>query len=115
MFFFLAGKICLDLLRMPPTGSYNPAITLESILISIQLLLANPNPNDPLQGDAADLYKSNKQLFNKKAKDLVKKLCSSEATASDSTEDEVTFKSVEENKDPLKEGVERKKLKLNLA
>lgn len=100
---------------MPPTGSYNPAITLESILISIQLLLANPNPNDPLQGDAADLYKSDKQLFNKKAKEFVRKFCSSEATASGSTEEEVNFKGVEDNKAPLKEGGERKKLKLNLA
>ncbi|XP_023301348.2 probable ubiquitin-conjugating enzyme E2 31 [Lucilia cuprina] len=67
-----AGKICLDLLRMPPTGSYNPAITLESILLSIQLLLANPNPDDPLQGDAADLFKSNRDLYNQKAREFVK-------------------------------------------
>ncbi|XP_013108322.1 ubiquitin-conjugating enzyme E2 D2B-like [Stomoxys calcitrans] len=70
-----SGKICLDLLRMPPTGTYNPAITLESILLSIQLLLANPNPDDPLQGDAADLYKSNNNLFNKKARETVLKYC----------------------------------------
>ncbi|KAI8120193.1 hypothetical protein FF38_09524 [Lucilia cuprina] len=69
---FKAGKICLDLLRMPPTGSYNPAITLESILLSIQLLLANPNPDDPLQGDAADLFKSNRDLYNQKAREFVK-------------------------------------------
>lgn len=56
---------------MPPTGSYNPAITLESILLSIQLLLANPNPDDPLQGDAADLYKSNRELFNQTARERV--------------------------------------------
>ncbi|XP_073844074.1 ubiquitin-conjugating enzyme E2 D2B-like [Musca autumnalis] len=70
-----SGKICLDLLRMPPTGSYNPAITLESILLSIQLLLANPNPDDPLQGDAADLYKSNTKLFNDTARQYVAKNC----------------------------------------
>ncbi|XP_061399486.1 ubiquitin-conjugating enzyme E2 D2B-like [Musca vetustissima] len=70
-----SGKICLDLLRMPPTGSYNPAITLESILLSIQLLLANPNPDDPLQGDAADLYKSNIDQFNAKARQFVDKNC----------------------------------------
>ncbi|XP_005178662.2 uncharacterized protein LOC131801273 isoform X2 [Musca domestica] len=70
-----SGKICLDLLRMPPNGSYNPAITLESILLSIQLLLANPNPDDPLQGDAADLYKNNRKLFNEEAKKFVAKNC----------------------------------------
>ncbi|XP_055845378.1 ubiquitin-conjugating enzyme E2 T-like [Episyrphus balteatus] len=64
-----SGQICLDLLKMPPVGTYNPAIRLESILLSIQLLLANPNPDDPLQGDAADLYKSNLEMFNQKARD----------------------------------------------
>lgn len=99
---------------MPPTGSYNPAITLESILISIQLLLANPNPNDPLQGDAADLYKSNKELFNKKAKDLVRKCCSSISTKSPNlTESDVELKATEETENAVKKIGDRKKLKLN--
>lgn len=64
------GKICLDVLRMPPGGSYNPAITLESILLSIQLLLASPNPDDPLRDDISDEYRYNRELFNKNAKKL---------------------------------------------
>lgn len=62
------GKICLDVLRMPPGGSYNPAITLESILLSIQLLLASPNPDDPLRDVVSDEYRYNRELFNKNAK-----------------------------------------------
>lgn len=62
------GKICLDVLQMPPGGSYNPAITLESILLSIQLLLASPNPDDPLRNDVSDEYKYNRELFNQNAK-----------------------------------------------
>uniref|UniRef100_A0A0K8VA08 Ubiquitin-conjugating enzyme E2 T n=1 Tax=Bactrocera latifrons TaxID=174628 RepID=A0A0K8VA08_BACLA len=68
-----SGKICLDLLRMPPTGSYNPAITLESMLLSIQLLLASPNPDDPLNSEAADLYKTNIEQFNIKTRELLQK------------------------------------------
>ncbi|XP_020714475.1 ubiquitin-conjugating enzyme E2 T isoform X2 [Ceratitis capitata] len=68
-----SGKICLDLLRMPPCGSYNPAITLESILLSIQLLLASPNPDDPLNSEAADLYKANKETFNIKVRQCISK------------------------------------------
>ena len=64
------GKICLDVLRMPPAGSYNPAITLESILLSIQLLLSSPNPDDPLRDDVSDEYRYNRELFNKNAKKL---------------------------------------------
>lgn len=53
---------------MPPGGSYNPAITLESILLSIQLLLASPNPDDPLRDDVSDEYRYNRELFNINAK-----------------------------------------------
>lgn len=66
----LDGKICLDVLRMPPGGSYNPAITLESILLSIQLLLASPNPDDPLRDDVSDEYRYNRELFNQNARKL---------------------------------------------
>lgn len=55
---------------MPPGGSYNPAITLESILLSIQLLLASPNPDDPLRDDVSDEYRYNRELFNQNAKKL---------------------------------------------
>lgn len=55
---------------MPPGGSYNPAITLESILLSIQLLLSSPNPDDPLRDDVSDEYRYNRELFNKNAKKL---------------------------------------------
>lgn len=53
---------------MPPGGSYNPAITLESILLSIQLLLASPNPDDPLRDDVSDEYRYNRELFNQNAR-----------------------------------------------
>lgn len=66
--FISEGKICLDVLQMPPSGSYNPAITLESILLSIQLLLASPNADDPLRNDVSDEYKYNRELFNQNAK-----------------------------------------------
>ncbi|KAM7357108.1 ubiquitin-conjugating enzyme E2-17 kDa-like [Cochliomyia hominivorax] len=101
-----SGKICLDLLRMPPTGSYNPAITLESILLSIQLLLANPNPDDPLQGCAADLFKSNRELFNEKAKKLVKN-----HSLNENTDANTNSKETDEMK--TKDEANKKKLKLS--
>lgn len=55
---------------MPPGGSYNPAITLEAILLSIQLLLASPNADDPLRNDVSDEYKYNRDLFNEQAAKL---------------------------------------------
>lgn len=43
-----SGRICLDILKMPPTGTWKPLITLEGVLIAICNLMSCPNPNDPL-------------------------------------------------------------------
>ncbi|KAG8237267.1 hypothetical protein J437_LFUL011297 [Ladona fulva] len=43
-----SGRICLDLLRMPPAGSWRPTYQLGSLLHSLRLLLAQPNPDDPI-------------------------------------------------------------------
>lgn len=45
------GRICLDILKMPPTGAWKPLITLEGVLVSIHCLMKCPNPNDPLESD----------------------------------------------------------------
>lgn len=60
----------MDVLQMPPTGSYNPAITLESILLSIQLLLGSPNVDDPLRNDVSDEFRYNRAQFNEQAAKL---------------------------------------------
>lgn len=80
---------------MPPGGSYNPAITLESILLSIQLLLASPNPDDPLRNDVSDEYKYNRELFNENAKKysgITNDVSDSDRTAADA------LKSMDEEK-----------------
>lgn len=69
-YMLLDGQICLDVLQMPPVGSYNPAITLESILLSIQLLLGSPNADDPLRNDVSDEYRYNRARFNEQATKL---------------------------------------------
>ena len=48
-----AGRICLDLLKMPPSGSWRPLHNIASVLTSIRLLLSSPNPDDPLMIDIA--------------------------------------------------------------
>ncbi|GIY87882.1 ubiquitin-conjugating enzyme E2 T [Caerostris extrusa] len=46
-----SGRICLDTLKLPPQGSWKPSLNLVSILINIQLLMGEPNFNDPLMDD----------------------------------------------------------------
>ena len=66
-----AGRICLDVLKSPPQGSWKPSQNLSTILTSIQLLLSEPNPDDGLMADISQEYKQNRPAFLTKAKEWV--------------------------------------------
>lgn len=51
------GRICLDILKK----NWSPALQIKSVLLSIQSLLSEPNPDDPLNNEAADKWKNNKK------------------------------------------------------
>eukprot|EP00124_Ichthyophonus_hoferi_P001826 Ihof_evm7s107 gene=Ihof_evmTU7s107 len=51
---FPSGTVCLSLLDAEK--DWKPAITLRQILLGIQDLLIEPNPNDPAQADAYHIY-----------------------------------------------------------
>lgn len=50
------GRICLDILKK----NWSPALQIKSVLLSIQSLLSEPNPDDPLNNEAAHQWKTNK-------------------------------------------------------
>lgn len=61
-----SGRICLDILKMPPTGAWKPLITIEGVLIAICNLMSCPNPNDPLVLDIVCIltfYFSNNLIY----------------------------------------------------
>mmetsp|Transcript_25342 Transcript_25342/g.22378 ORF Transcript_25342/g.22378 Transcript_25342/m.22378 type:complete len:150 (-) Transcript_25342:270-719(-) len=59
------GRICLDILK----DKWSPALQIRSVLLSIQALLSSPNPDDPLNNEAANLWKTNESAAIKKAKE----------------------------------------------
>uniref|UniRef100_A0A1B6LED3 Ubiquitin-conjugating enzyme E2 T n=1 Tax=Graphocephala atropunctata TaxID=36148 RepID=A0A1B6LED3_9HEMI len=78
-----AGRICLDLLKMPPSGSWKPIYTIEGLLTAIQFLITHPNPDDPLMPDIASQYKYNKEQYDKDAEEFtIKHACTNAITAS---------------------------------
>jgi len=64
-----SGRICLDILNMPPKGGWKPSLNISNVLLSIQLLMSEPNPADPLMADIAQEYSSNRPLFLQKARE----------------------------------------------
>ena len=59
------GRICLDILK----DKWSPALQIRTVLLSIQALLSTPNPDDPLNNVAADMWKSDLKSAIKIAKD----------------------------------------------
>lgn len=64
------GEICVDILK---PDNWSPAISLESLVLSIISLIGDPNPYSPLNGEAARLYMENREAYNKRVREEVKK------------------------------------------
>lgn len=62
------GRICLDVLK----NNWSPALQIRTILLSVQALLAAPNPNDPLANDVAEEWLQNESQAIETAKQWTK-------------------------------------------
>uniref|UniRef100_A0A914PAS4 E2 ubiquitin-conjugating enzyme n=1 Tax=Panagrolaimus davidi TaxID=227884 RepID=A0A914PAS4_9BILA len=63
------GSTCLDILKHEWKVLYG----ISQVLLAVTGLLDDPNPDSCLNSEAGNLYKNNREAFNKKASEMTKK------------------------------------------
>jgi hypothetical protein len=65
-----SGTVCLSILN--EEEGWKPAITIKQILLGVQDLLDDPNPDSPAQADAYNLFKKDRAAYEAKVKRIVR-------------------------------------------
>lgn len=65
-----SGTVCLSILN--EEEAWKPAITVKQILLGVQDLLNDPNPESPAQADAYNLFKKDRAEYEKRVKRVVR-------------------------------------------
>ncbi|KAM5237790.1 ubiquitin-conjugating enzyme E2 T [Ctenodactylus gundi] len=100
-----AGRICLDVLKLPPKGAWRPSLNIATVLTSIQLLMAEPNPDDPLMADISSEFKYNKPVFLKNARQWTEK----HARQKQRVKEEVLHNLSEDNNSDIHDSAQKRK------
>lgn len=57
----LEGKVCLNILR----EDWKPVLNLNAVIVGLQFLFLEPNASDPLNKEAADDLRNNREAFKR--------------------------------------------------
>ncbi|KAJ7567481.1 hypothetical protein O6H91_02G149900 [Diphasiastrum complanatum] len=63
------GTLCMDIIQ----DAWSPCHNVCTILTSIQSLLTDPNPSSPANPEAAHLYQTDLQAYNRRVRQCVRK------------------------------------------
>ncbi|CAG9464422.1 unnamed protein product [Pedinophyceae sp. YPF-701] len=55
----LEGNVCLNILR----EDWKPVLSVNSVIIGLQFLMSDPNPDDPLNKEAAEMMRARRSQF----------------------------------------------------
>ena len=75
-----SGRICLDTLKSQPSGSWSPAVSLPSLLLSLRSLLAEPNPDDGLVMEISNMYRNSPEQWKSEAQKRTREGMASKTT-----------------------------------
>jgi len=64
------GSFCTDILT---TDGWSPQIKITQVLLTIKQILVEPNVDHPLEAEIAQQFKTDRNAFNKQAKEWTKK------------------------------------------
>lgn len=67
------GRICLDTLKMQPQGSWSPSVNINTLLLTIRMLMQTPNADDGLVPEITEEYKRDVNLWHRKALEHTRK------------------------------------------
>ena len=60
----LQGNVCLNILR----ADWKPVLGVNAVILGLIFLFIEPNPNDPLNKEAAELQRNNQAMFQEKVR-----------------------------------------------
>lgn len=75
------GRICLDVLK----NNWSPALQIRTVLLSVQALLASPNPHDPLANDVAEEWIKHEDTAINTAKEWTERYASPSPSSTSAT------------------------------
>ena len=64
----LQGNVCLNILR----DDWRPVLGVNAVILGLVFLFIEPNPNDPLNHEAAELMRNNFSSFSHKVKQTLR-------------------------------------------